>query len=71
MLRLPRPEDVADIVAQCRDPEFQRWTAVPAPYNEADAHEFLQRVAEGWRANVAAFAIAYEGRFAGSAGPAI
>lgn len=66
ILRLPRPEDVADIVAQCRDPEFQRWTTVPAPYNEADAHEFLQRVAEGWRANVAAFAIAYQGRFAGS-----
>lgn len=66
-LRLPRPGDVDDIVAQCRDPEFQRWTTVPAPYNQADAHEFLQRVAEGWRANVAAFAIAYEGRFAGSA----
>jgi RimJ/RimL family protein N-acetyltransferase len=66
VLRLPRPEDVAGIVAQCRDPEFQRWTTVPVPYNEADAHEFLQRVAEGWRAYVAAFAIAYEGRFAGS-----
>jgi RimJ/RimL family protein N-acetyltransferase len=66
VLRLPRPEDVADIVAQCRDPEFQRWTTVPVPYNEADADEFLQRVAEGWRAYVAAFAIAHEGRFAGS-----
>ncbi|MGB6515095.1 MAG: GNAT family N-acetyltransferase [Mycobacterium sp.] len=66
VLRLPRPEDVDGIVAQCRDPEFQRWTTVPVPYNEADAHEFLQRVAEGWRAYVAAFAIAYEGRFAGS-----
>ena len=54
-------------MAQCSDPEFRRWTTVPAPYNEADAHEFLQRVAEGRRANVAAFAIAYEGRFAGSA----
>ena len=66
VLRLPLPGDVDDIVAQCRDPEFQRWTTVPAPYNEADAYEFLQRVAEGWRANVAAFAIANEGRFAGS-----
>jgi hypothetical protein len=25
-LRLPLPGDVDDIVAQCRDPEFQRWT---------------------------------------------
>jgi RimJ/RimL family protein N-acetyltransferase len=66
LLRLPLPSDVDDMVAQCRDPEFQRWTTVPVPYNEADAHEFLQRVAEGWRAYVAAFAIAHERRFAGS-----
>ena len=26
VLRLPLPGDVDDIVAQCRDPEFQRWT---------------------------------------------
>jgi RimJ/RimL family protein N-acetyltransferase len=66
VLRLPRPEDVADIVAQCRDPEFQRWTTVPVPYDETDGQEFLKRVAQGWQANVAAFAIAYQGRFAGS-----
>lgn len=66
VLRLPLPEDLADIVAQCRDPEFQRWTTIPVPYNEADAHEFLQRVAEGWQGNVARFAIVYEGRFAGT-----
>jgi RimJ/RimL family protein N-acetyltransferase len=66
VLRQPLPGDVGDIVAQCRDPEFQRWTTVPVPYNEPDAHEFLQRVAEGWQGNVAAFAIAYGGRFAGS-----
>lgn len=66
LLRLPLPEDVNDIVAQCRDPEFQRWTTVPAPYSEADALEFLRRVVEGWQTNVAAFAIVHEGRFAGS-----
>lgn len=66
VLRLPLPEDLADIVAQCRDPEFQRWTTIPVPYNEADAYEFLQRVAEGWQGNVARFAIVYEGRFAGT-----
>lgn len=66
LLRLPRLDDVDDIVAQCRDPEFQRWTTIPVPYNEADAHEFLRRVAEGWQANVAVFAIAHRGRFSGS-----
>jgi RimJ/RimL family protein N-acetyltransferase len=66
VLRLPLPADVDDIVAQCRDPDFQRWTTVPVPYHESDAQSFLERVAEGWRANVAAFAIAYQGRFSGS-----
>ena len=28
--------------------------------------DFLKRVAEGWRANVAMFAVAYRGRFSGS-----
>jgi RimJ/RimL family protein N-acetyltransferase len=66
VLRRPLPSDLDDIVAQCRDPEFQRWTTVPVPYNEPDAHEFLRRVAEGWKGNVARFAIVYDGRFAGT-----
>jgi len=65
VLRLPLPGDVDDIVAQCRDPEFQRWTTVPVPYDESNARDFVTRVAEGWRGHVAAFAIEYEGRFAG------
>ena len=66
VLRRPLPSDLDDIVAQCRDPEFQRWTTVSVPYRDSDARDFLRRVAEGWRANVARFAIAYHGRFAGS-----
>ena len=66
VLRQPLPDDLDDIVAQCRDPEFQRWTRVPVPYHESDAQDFLKRVAEGWRANVAMFAVAYQGRFSGS-----
>jgi RimJ/RimL family protein N-acetyltransferase len=66
VLRVPLLGDLDDIVAQCRDPEFQRWTTVPVPYHESDAREFLTRVAEGWQANVATFAIAYDGRFSGS-----
>jgi RimJ/RimL family protein N-acetyltransferase len=65
-LRQPLPGDVDDIVAQCRDPEFQRWTRAPVPYHESDAQDFLKRVAEGWRANVAMFTVAYQGRFSGS-----
>jgi RimJ/RimL family protein N-acetyltransferase len=66
VLRLPLSGDVPDIVAQCRDPEFQRWTTVPVPYHESDARDYVTRVAEGWRGHVAAFAIEYEGRFAGA-----
>ena len=66
VLRRPRPDDVEDMVEQCRDPEVQRWTTVPVPYHETDAHEFLKRVSDGWQANVATFAIVYAGRFSGS-----
>jgi RimJ/RimL family protein N-acetyltransferase len=66
VLRLPLRSDLDDIVAQCRDPEFQRWTTVPVPYRDSDARDFLKRVAERWRANVARFAIAHHDRFAGS-----
>jgi RimJ/RimL family protein N-acetyltransferase len=66
VLRQPLPDDVDDIVAQCRGPEFQRWTTVPVPYHPSDAEEFLTRVAEGWQGSVARFAIVYERRFAGT-----
>lgn len=66
VLRQPLPVDLDDIVAQCCDPEFQRWTTVPVPYHRSDAEDFLKRVAEGWQGNVARFAIAYQHRFAGT-----
>lgn len=67
LLRAPAPDDLDDIVAQCQDPEFQRWTTVPVPYTASDAQEFLTRVSHAWAANaVATFAIVYQGRFAGS-----
>jgi hypothetical protein len=65
VLRRPVPADMDDIIAKCRDPEFQRWTTVPVPYRDADARGFFERVAQGWRADVAAFTIAHEGRYAG------
>jgi len=66
VLRQPVPDDLDDIVAQCLDPEFQRWTTVPVPYHRSDAEDFLQRVAEGWQGNVARFAIVFHRRFAGT-----
>lgn len=67
LLRSPVREDGPAIVAQCQDPVFRRWTAVPEPYAEADAHDFLSRVAHGWQSGaVATFAVEYQGRFAGS-----
>ena len=66
VLRVPLDADVDDIVEQCRDQEFLRWTRVPVPYHESDAQEFLKWVAGGWQANVARFAVDYEGRFGGS-----
>jgi RimJ/RimL family protein N-acetyltransferase len=66
VLRLPLVDDLDDIVAQCRDPEFQRWTTVPVPYEESDAQDFLGRVADGWQANVARFVIEHQDRFSGT-----
>ena len=40
-LRRPSTTDVTAITRACQDPEIQRWTRVPAPYTEADAHDFV------------------------------
>jgi RimJ/RimL family protein N-acetyltransferase len=47
-LRAWTAADVPAIVEACQDPEIPRWTLVPDPYGVADAHAYLQRVAEGW-----------------------
>jgi RimJ/RimL family protein N-acetyltransferase len=39
-----RPWSMADVpalLAACQDSEIPRWTAVPAPYEERDAREFI------------------------------
>jgi hypothetical protein len=40
VLRLPIAGDVEDMVVQCRDPEFQRWTTVPVPNHEQTLRNF-------------------------------
>ena len=47
-LRLWRPDDAVAVTAACQDPEIPRWTRIPAPYGEADAHEWLAGRAECW-----------------------
>src|SRR3954447_11629342 len=37
------PEDLLPLVEAAQDPEIPRWTAVPAPYGEHDAREYLAR----------------------------
>jgi [ribosomal protein S5]-alanine N-acetyltransferase len=48
-LRAHRAEDVDDILLQGRDPEMQRWTTVPSPYERGHAETFaLQIMPDGW-----------------------
>ena len=41
-LRPFEERDVPAIAAACQDPEIPRWTAVPSPYTEADARQWLE-----------------------------
>jgi RimJ/RimL family protein N-acetyltransferase len=42
VLRSLAEEDVPAIVEALQDPEIPRWTSIPSPYTEADAHAFLR-----------------------------
>jgi RimJ/RimL family protein N-acetyltransferase len=44
-LRPPEPGDADAIYEACQDPEIQRWTGVPSPYERAHATGYLARVA--------------------------
>lgn len=45
----PEEADVDLVTEYCRDPEVQRWTTVPSPYERTDAaHFILDVVASGW-----------------------
>jgi RimJ/RimL family protein N-acetyltransferase len=47
-MRLWRPDDAVAVTAACQDAEISRWTHIPAPYDEADAREWLGGRAECW-----------------------
>lgn len=58
-LRRHHEGDVDGIVEQCADPETQRWTTIPVPYERRRAEEYLTQVATGWKTGgYLAFAIA-------------
>ena len=48
-LSLPAEADVDAIYEACQDPETQRYTTVPSPYERRHAEEFVPRVAAEWR----------------------
>ncbi len=64
--------DESAVLDACSDPEIQRWTTVPSPYTQADAHAWVNTVAPGlWTAGTATpFAVvdAVSGEVLGSVG---
>ncbi|MGW5848425.1 GNAT family N-acetyltransferase [Streptomyces sp. NPDC055254] len=49
-LRPFAPADEDEVYAACQDPDVQRWTMVPSPYERSDAHRFVcEVVPDGWR----------------------
>lgn len=44
ILDIPRAEDVTDVAAACQDPEIQRFTSVPIPYELRNAEHFVTEV---------------------------
>ncbi|WP_395696180.1 GNAT family N-acetyltransferase [Nocardioides sp.] len=67
-LRPHRPDDAEAATEQSRDPESQRWTRVPVPYEKADAELFVTRLMPGgWEDDSEwGFALEAEGRYAGT-----
>jgi RimJ/RimL family protein N-acetyltransferase len=46
-LRPPADADIPALVEACSDPAIQRYTLVPAGYDEADAREYIERSERG------------------------
>jgi RimJ/RimL family protein N-acetyltransferase len=67
-LRAHTAADVEPAYRMCSDPEFQRWTTVPVPYEPHHAEHFvLERIPAGWRdGGMWAWAIEWDGEFAGT-----
>ncbi|MEV4997793.1 GNAT family N-acetyltransferase [Streptomyces niveus] len=45
------PDDIDAVYAACQDPDVQRWTTIPSPYERQHAEHFIGRVVpDMWRA---------------------
>lgn len=67
VLRRHRPIDLHDVLVQHQDAESQRWLAIPVPYMESDAAEFISQAGEGWNVGSrAVLAVVHRGRHAGT-----
>ncbi|MEU3726750.1 GNAT family N-acetyltransferase [Streptomyces sp. NPDC031705] len=50
LLRPFAPDDAEEVYAACQDPEIQRWTVVPSPYERAHARAWVTELSPGgWR----------------------
>lgn len=48
-LRAHRPDDIEPAYEMCTDPDMQRWTTVPVPYERQHAESFVRvRTPKGW-----------------------
>lgn len=67
-LRAHTDDDIPGVLEMCEDPEMQRWTTVPVPYERRHAEHFVtEHIPAGWRDGGSwAWAIEYDGRFAGT-----
>jgi RimJ/RimL family protein N-acetyltransferase len=68
-LSIPTDADVDAIHAACQDPDVQRYTTVPQPYERDHAVGFVAKAAEWWaEGSNANWAIREHGDFAGMIG---
>lgn len=48
VLSVPAAADIDALFAACQDPDIQRFTTVPSPYQRVDAERFVRLAAEWW-----------------------
>ncbi|MEU0093718.1 GNAT family N-acetyltransferase [Kribbella sp. NPDC006257] len=67
-LRAHTSDDVDPAYEVCQDPEMQRWTTIPVPYERENAvHYLTEFIPQGWRDGSSwGWAIEYDGRYAGT-----
>lgn len=67
-LRAHTTADIEPAYDVCQDPEMQRWTTIPVPYERANAEHYLTvLIPAGWEDGSSwAWAIEYGGRYAGT-----